>query len=236
MKIVTAVEASKNEKIGLVHATYVPQVNTCPPTCPFRDEGCYAESGKTGIITRRLNKAVEATGATGLEIAQAQAIAIDENLSGRLDLRQKVVGDTPSNEAATITSEAALKRLARHKRTSWEYTHNWRNLDRKAFGKVSVLASCETVEGVIEARDQGWSAAVVVDQFPNAGTFELGGGQKAFACPQQTHGVQCVDCRLCLRENEGYLERRNISIAFEAHGARYKNIQQRGTLVQIGSL
>lgn len=231
MKVATAVEVSRNHKLGLCHATYVTQAS-CPPDCKFLGEGCYAENGHVGIITRRLNAA--AVGASLIDIAQAEAIAIEEDLSGRLDLRLRVVGDSPSNEAAALVSEAAAKKVARHRNSVWAYTHNWRKLDQKSFGTTSVLASCETLEGVEQARDAGWNAAVVVDHFPHSGTFDLGNGQKAFACPNQTHGISCVECRLCTRPD--LLKRRNISIAFEAHGSRGKHIGRLGNLVQMGSV
>jgi hypothetical protein len=234
MELAKAVELSSNAKIGPCHATYVTQASC--PDCAFKEKGCYAEAGHVGIITRKLNNnARDTPGLTARDIAEAEADAITQKLSGSLDLRIHVVGDCTTPEAAEIVSTAASRKTPRD-RKAWSYTHAWRDVPREAWGKVSVLASCEAPEDVTQAREQGWATAVVVDKFPNAGAFKLPNGEKAFACPQQTHGVQCVKCRLCLKESDGYLHRRGMAIAFEVHGSGTKKIKANNKLVQMGSL
>ena len=56
---VIVVENSGDRKLsdgkGLgVSATYAPQ-QTCPQTCPLMKNGCYAEVGRVGLHTHRLN-------------------------------------------------------------------------------------------------------------------------------------------------------------------------------------
>jgi hypothetical protein len=235
MRTAFAVEASQASKLGLVHATYASQA-TCPVTCSYRGAGCYAESGRVNIRTLELNKNAEAAGVTPLDVAREEAAAIEEDLSGRLDLRLHVVGDCPDSECAAEVAKAAVKKMRRHKRSAWSYSHAWKDVDRTAWQGVSVLASCENLEQLDEALDLGWSASIVVDKFPHSGIFELPSGKKAFACAHQTHGTQCVDCRLCLRGDQ-YLRRRGIdAIAFEVHGSGAKQIKSKHTLVQLGSL
>src|SRR5262245_8197094 len=93
MKIATATEISDNAKTGRVSATYAAQAS-CPTTCPFLRNGCYAELGASfaGFTTNRLNKAAAADGARALEVAKAEAAAI-ATLSGKRPLRLHVVGD-----------------------------------------------------------------------------------------------------------------------------------------------
>lgn len=212
-----AVEVSRNEKTGVCHATYASQTS-CPP-CPLKGAGCYAEHGPMGVHTHRINKAAQ--GATPLQVAEAEAHAIRNTLSGRLDLRLHVVGDCASNEAASLVSEAALETL-KPGREAWSYTHAWKNVDRASWGGVSVLASNETTAGVKEAQGKGWATALIVTKFQDTRLYEKD-GLKILPCPQQAHPekkVQCVDCRLCF--DDARLAAKGITIGFEAHGSRFK--------------
>lgn len=235
MRTAFAVEASQASKLGLVHATYASQVS-CPASCSYRGAGCYAESGRVNIRTMELNRSAEFLRASPLDVAEEEAIAIEEDLSGRLDLRLHVVGDCPTTECAAVVAEAAAKKMRRHKRSAFSYTHAWKEVDRKAWEGVSILASCENLPQLDEALDSGWSASLVVDQFPNSGKFTLPSGRTAFACPHQTHGITCCDCRMCLRGSK-YLKSRGIdAIAFEVHGSGARKIRSAQALVQLGSL
>jgi hypothetical protein len=40
---------------------------------------------------------------------------------------------------------------------------------------------------------------------------------KILPCPEQTTGVSCADCKLCMRDD--YLRDAGITIAFAAHGS-----------------
>lgn len=220
---VSAVNISKNEKVGIAHATYVSQ-KSCPTTCPLLNAGCYAEHGNIAFHLRRMNKAAEALGA--LELARLEADAIEAKLSGSLDLRIHVVGDCTTNEAASIVSQAALSKL-RSSKKPWSYSHAWRSVDRSAWGDVSVLASCETPAQVVEAQDRGWATAMIVDKFQGDKLY-TDGQLKVLPCPNQTREVKCVDCRLCLGDTR--LRDKGITIGFAAHGSRFKKVQ---ALVQL---
>lgn len=212
-----AVELSRNAKLGLVHATYASQ-ESCPSSCPLRDNGCYAESGHTAFQTRRLNQA--SVGASPLDVARAEAEAIRGTLSGRLDLRLHVVGDCATSEAAATVAEAALSTLKPGRR-AWSYTHAAADVERAAWGKVSVLASCETPTQVKAAQDAGWATAIILPQFAQDGLHEVA-GLKVLPCVNQTRGVQCVDCRLCF--NDARLRDKGITIAFTPHGSGAKRV------------
>lgn len=212
-----AVEASDNMKTGLVHATYASQ-NSCPSSCPLRGNGCYAESGPMAIWTRRVNTA--GLDADPLEIALAEAEAISERLSGRHHLRLHVVGDCATNEAAAIVSEAALYVLKKG-RKAWTYSHAGADVERRAWGRVSVLASAERPEQVLALQDKGYATAMVIDRFDSDKLF-VRDGIKILPCPNQTRGVKCTECRLCLDDNRLHANR--ITIGFTPHGSRFKRV------------
>src|SRR5215510_10150128 len=162
----TAVETTDNAKLGPISATYASQAS-CPRSCPWYGNGCYAERGMVAWQTRRLNRSA-VRGA--MRIAQAEARAIDVLTGDRL-LRLHVVGDARTDAAARELGAAAERysrrgNAPRRGRKVWTYTHAWRTVARQSWGEaVSVLASVETVREAREAMAKGYAAAVVVSAF-----------------------------------------------------------------------
>jgi hypothetical protein len=211
--LVVGVLKSDNRKIGNVATTYASQAS-CPKSCPFFNNGCYAESGFTGFTTRRLNKATTDF-TTEQDVANSEASVIDR-MSGKLPLRLHVVGDCATPEAAATVSAAAGRYIERGGQKVWTYTHAWRKVNRKHWGKVSVLASTESVHGIRMARKRGYAAAIVVESHPADGKAYTLDGEKIIPCPEQTRGLTCDQCRLCW--NDESLKKRKATIAFAAHG------------------
>jgi hypothetical protein len=212
-----AVENSANAKLGPCSATYASQAS-CPRSCPWRGNGCYAEHGRVAYQTRRLNRSA-ARGA--LRIAQAEARAIDRLTGDRL-LRLHVVGDARTDAAARVLGAAAGRYSRRgnapHRgRKVWGYTHAWRDVARQSWGDaVSVLASVETVRDARAAMAKGYAAAVVVSAFERPSAYRID-DVTVVPCPQQTRKVTCRDCGLC--RDDARLLARGLVIAFEAHGS-----------------
>src|SRR5581483_10267455 len=72
-----AASKSQNRKLGNAATTYVAQVS-CPKSCPLYDGGgCYAESGRVGLVTNQLNEAAKARGGGPREAALDEAAKID---------------------------------------------------------------------------------------------------------------------------------------------------------------
>lgn len=231
--MIITVEESSNSKTGPVSTTYAPQAS-CPQSCPLRDAGCYAEGGLVGIHTRQVNRAARAASkrqTTSAAIAAAEARAIDK-LSGQRPMRLHVVGDARTTAAARILAAAANRYMAKAGQVVWTYTHAWRTVARRAWDKISVLASTEQLSDAKLAMRQGYAVAVVVAQHPVDGKAWVDGetGLKVIPCPAQTRqAVQCVDCKLCWRD--GWLRESGAVIAFESHGYRKRMVAE---LVQIG--
>jgi hypothetical protein len=200
----TAVEVSGNKKIGRVSATYASQ-GSCPNDCALRGAGCYAESGRMGIITGQLNLAEDTR-----PIADVEAEAIDK-LTGRMPLRLHVVGDCATDDAARTVRAAVDRYTKRGGGKAWTYTHAWREVERVSWGSVSVRASVERVEDIKVARERGYPAAIVVDRHESDKRYTIG-GEDVVPCPEQTRGKTCEECRLCWGGN--------VTVAFAIHGAR----------------
>lgn len=214
-KPATFVVRSENQKTGPCSNTYAGQ-STCPKSCAFRGKGCYAELGHTGIVTSRLNRAKKGA----LYTIQFEAKLIDAiPKPGAMDLRVHVVGDCPTPECASIMGSAMVRYEKRTGRKAWTYTHAWRNIPASAWQGANVLASCESASDVRHAHAMGYATAMVV---PRGGKAPA--GIKALPCLFEKKGMQCIECRLCLRSEP--LRKAGVTIAFGAHGAMFKSVER----------
>lgn len=217
--IVTAKEITENKKLGVMSTTYAAK-QSCPKACPFKESGaCYGSSGPISFHWGKLTRNAEAQESSVKAIAKAEAKAID-GLSGKFDLRLHTLGDCQTDEAAKVVSAACERYMARGKKVAYSYTHAWRTVSRESWGKVSILASCETSKDVQAAKDRGYATAMVVQSFQKDTAYEQD-GMKMVPCPEQTgRAKSCDECRLCL--NAEKLKTAGITIAFAAHGPTKK--------------
>ena len=228
-KAAIAIENSANAKLGAMSTTYAaPQ--SCPKTCPFLKGGCYTMSGRVAIIRKRLH------GKNPLEIARKEAAAID-GLTGDRHLRIHTAGDCRTPVAARTVASAAERYMRRGGRKAFTYTHAWRDVPRKSWGKVSVLASCETADAVRRAMGRGYGAAIVLgeEEKPAAkraacrpesclkcrACIEVRDGVKVLPCPKQTGRMKnCAACRMCMLDKE--LKKARTAVGFFVHGPTRK--------------
>ena len=235
--LASATERSRNQKIS--HPTsgsWASITNASQQSCPdcaLKGAGCYAENGHAAYTTRRLNRSGPAT---PLQIAQAEASAIDR-LSGRYPLRLRGVGDNKTNAAARVVSESVARYIKRGGQKVWGYTHAWRNVDVEAFGRASIVASCDSVGDIPQANAHGYPAALVVPQFTThkrnsngvkggvpclqqtggtAESFAVRGGKDRAAFETLRKVSHCIPCGLCF--NAAGLLKTGTTILFEAHG------------------
>lgn len=221
-KLAVFVELSKNAKVGPAAATYAPTNASCPKSCPLAGRGCYAEGGHVGLVTRRLNEA--AVGATPLQVAKAEAAAIDSGRAFGQALRLHVSGDCRTEPAARAVSAAAVRFRMRGGGQVWTYTHAWRRVPRVAWAGVSVLASCDRPSQGLAALARGYAPAVTVSHHTSE-RATVSHGVEWIPCPNQTRGVTCTECRLCW--NADVRERAGQGIAFAAHGEKGRALAKR---------
>lgn len=211
VSLVLRTEASKltTSKLGRpVAVTHVTQ-STCPSGCPWFDSGCYAQLGPEGRVTRRLavsegergsasadSRALSASLEEARQIWAAAARSIEEpgNIRG-VPLRLRVVGDVAGALGALVTGRAAGAWVARGGGAPWAYTHRAFEIDRRVWGPVSVMASCETDAQVAEATRRGYVPALVRD-------FDAPRPEGGIPCPQQTgKRADCASCMACSRDD-----------------------------------
>lgn len=209
-------EKTDNKKTGPVSVTMASQA-TCPTTCPWFRSGCYAESGPMGIHTKRLtNNPI--TDPLAISYAQARGVL---GLSGKSPLRLNIVGDFPTDECVEIIGQAAEEYSKKCGSKVWAYTHAITK--RKHWKNVSVLRSCENLEQVEKAFEDGFAAALVVKEFIHTKAYKLNNNLIGIPCPQQNGKTEnCKSCKLCFNDN--YLRENRKVILFASHGTAKKKM------------
>lgn len=236
-------ESSSNKKIagkGKVSATYAATNITCPSSCSLRHEGCYAEYGPVGLHVMRLNE--QATpGMRPEAVARVERDAMkaafkggripQDGAAGGRDLRLHVSGDARTRRSAKILAEGVRNWLKRGGGTVWSYTHGWKVVPRKDWGKTSILASMEDPALAKEARKRGYAPALVVGEHKSDKAYQVEGSDVTWipCVAQIKEGVACSDCRLCMKAD--WLRDTNRGIAFAAHGVATKKIRKHLTVL-----
>ena len=215
-KPVIVMEVTENKKLGFMSTTYA-AIDSCPSDCPFKkSKACY---GMRGPISW---KWLKLTGSP-MMIAKAEAAGI-RSLTGLRDLRIHTLGDCSTDKTAKIVSEAAEVFMHKRNKKAFTYTHAWKTVSRKSWGKVSVLASCETPAEVRRAKALGYATAMVVPKFDSSVAYMVD-GIKIVPCPEMTgKAANCEVCRLCMQDDK--LKAAGVTIGFAAHGpeTRMKNV------------
>ena len=226
--------STNNAKIGAAATTYAPIKNTCDPSCPFLNDGCYGQNGPVAIHGKRLETTFDGVGADTVALWEAAEIR-DHGARMRfpMPLRLHTFGDCRTEFAARVVSDASRS----WKGPVWTYTHAWRNVPRERWNRVSVLASCESLAQAKEAMKAGYAAAIVVNEHPADGRAykaitadDPHNEVRVIPCPEQTRGIKCTDCRLCWDDSK--LLAGSSVIAFAAHGAGAKKARKHLTVVR----
>lgn len=205
-------------------ATYRPIRQTCRASeCALHPDaggGCYVARGRTSFHNGRLEDVAESAGATALAITRAEAalihgFAIAQTHAPGLDLRLGVTGEVsgPRGVRSLATAAAHWRRLVGGQ--VWTYTHAWRRILRSTWGVISALASVDTPAEIARAKRRGYVPAITVPRHEGTAPFTLPDdptGTRFIRCPNETFGLACVECRLCL--DDGRLRERNMGIAF----------------------
>ncbi len=113
----------------------------------------------------------------------------------------------------------------------WCYTHAWKNVARKHWGQTSILASIESTKQAKKAMKKGYAPAIVVPTHISDKGYKLAGSDVTWIpCPQQTLGIACTDCGLCMNA-DGLLKSKR-GIAFAIHGTGTKKALRKLEVVQ----
>ena len=209
---------SNNSKVGPMAVT-TSTATTCPAACPFRDNGCYAESGPLKLHWMKVTK-----GERG-DIWFKFLDKIKELPAGS-KWRHNQAGDLPSDNAQDLDSIkcADLARANIGKR-GFTYTHydvldNFQNaiivnsMNNLGF-TVNVSANnLDHADKLCDLNIAPVATVLPIEQTTNTVTPK---GRKVVVCPATyKDNVSCSDCMLCQKRD------RKVIVGFPAHGTGKK--------------
>lgn len=218
------IRQSENSKTGGIPVTYS-QRETCPESCPWQGNGCYAESWPVALHWRRVADKGGSLAALCRSIA-----ALPE---GQL-WRHNIAGDLPG--LGESIDARALRKLVRanYGRLGYTYTHKKTaralNLARRATrAGFAVNISCDSIAEVDSMMARGLLCAVVMPSDAPRRTITPA-GNIIEQCPATYSGseITCADCKLCARTN------RRVAVGFPAHGSRYRSIDLKLERINYG--
>lgn len=209
---------SENTKTGPLPVSTTSK-DSCPSTCPFMGNGCYAEVGKLAIHWRQVSQ-----GERGMSWDDfCDAI---EKLPENQLWRHNQAGDLPGKK--NRINRTMLRQLveAQLGKRGWTYTHydvtsnttvalhNVEAVKEANAGGFAVNVSCETPEQVDIAISRGLPAVIALPR--NAPhRSKTPGGAPIVVCPAQTQEyMTCAVCKLCAKSE------RKVVVGFLAHGIR----------------
>ena len=203
---------SSNAKTGPI-AVSTSSRATCSPSCPFFENGCYAESGPLLLHWRKVTE-----GARGVSF-KAFTEQLRKLESGRL-FRHNQAGDLPHTMGRISRSfvksiVASVKHLK-----AFTYTHHdvklgenlslLRYANRNGF---TINVSTESESAADDAISAGLPAVLVAPGDETRTTWHTPAGNTVLVCPaQRSDTTTCADCKLCHHRG------RRVVIAFLAHG------------------
>lgn len=209
---VTFVLESKNRKTGFIPAS-ITSSETCPPSCPFFNSGCYGEASLLRHHWRR-------TAATGLNWKQfCQHIS---DLPPGTIWRHNEVGDLPGVGEETDFVRLMQLVAANFGKRGFTYTHK-RGFELLSAVKTACLygfainVSADNLRQADDFFDEGVPVVVVISSTVQTRNFETPRGRRVVVCPATYSEITCQQCKLC-----AVVHRKSI-VGFPAHGGR-KNL------------
>ena len=213
------VPRSANVKVGPIPVTNS-TMDSCPPSCPFLNNGCYASAG----FHTRLNWEKVTAGTRGTDWK-----GLCDKVSGLADgstWRHNVSGDLPhQNEVIDAEMVSDLVEANRGKR-GFTYTHHRTDIPanlqtiRKANDEgFTVNLSANDVAHADELLELNAGPVVCVVAEDQLKGFRSPAGNRVVICPAVTKdSVTCSSCKLCA------VPERSVIVAFPAHGTGKKKI------------
>jgi len=207
---------SRNKKTGTIPVSTT-SADSCPPSCPFMNNGCYAKSGPLAIVWKQVDD-------IGTDLATF-CDTITNFPDGQL-WRHNQAGDLPG-QGETIDAKAlgAIVKANRGKR-GFTYTHknpfvkgNANAIAKANRDGFTINLSGNNLDHADKLADL--NIAPVVTVLPSDGTSTTTpAGRKVVQCPATSRDdVSCKTCQLCQRQ-------RDVIVGFPAHGSSYRKANE----------
>lgn len=211
---------SANAKTGPIPVS-VTESDTCPLTCPFYGDGCYAETGPLGLHWGKVSRGER--GMPWSMFCDAVATMPDGQL-----WRHNAAGDLPGD--GTLIDREALDMLldANAGKRGFTYTHYLPHHPGNALAIVNanlcgltVNLSANSIEEADDLADLGLAPVVCIMPMDATSNTKTPKGRTVVVCPAtQRDDVTCESCQLCQRP-------RTTIVGFPAHGIHKKRISIR---------
>lgn len=222
---------SSNKKTGDIMQSYSSR-STCPESCVFKNNGCYAEGTHTRMVWNRCEDKTDARyviNAENLKLCLLEgvfsklrknptrdSILFRHNVAGDMAIEGTSILDVNRVDAISKAVEEANKVVGIIK--GYTYTHckidiNSSDIIHDAAKRGFLInASCETAEEARHAKALGINA-VIASVNPKETERELKAlGMYGVQCPAQVkEGMDCNRCKLCAKN-------RKAVIIFAVHG------------------
>lgn len=228
---------SGNKKTGRIPVSISPR-STCPDSCPFKQNGCYAKYGPMAMHWRNVEKNGKSW-PTFIEMVQ--------DLKPGTLWRAHSAGDLPnegSNPDSISRTALGLLVFANQGRKGFTYTHkpctpeairhmckvqerspvqaDWQlmrdNRAAVADANLNGFTVNLSMNSISELDDFGLGTLPVAVVIPERTAsfepreFKTPGGNQVVVCPAQWRETTCEDCGLCQKST------RRFAIGFHAHG------------------
>ena len=208
---------SKNVKVGKMAVT-TSTATTCPTSCPFKSNGCYADSGPLKLHWDKV---------TRKERGDDWATFIDKikDLPTGSKWRHNQAGDLPGDMEKLDNEKCIELAKANKGKRGFTYTHydvldNFQNaitvniMNHLGF-TVNVSANnLEHADKLCDLDIAPVATVLPIDQTTNTVTPK---GRKVVVCPATYKDeVSCASCMLCEKWD------RNVVVGFPAHGTSKK--------------
>ena len=209
---------SNNKKCGPIPVTTTSS-GSCPPTCSFKGNGCYAEAGPLALHWRAVDAGKR--GGTLAELCAKIAALPRHQL-----WRHNQAGDLPGVQGQLDPGAVRQLAAASKGRRGFTYTHyrptapNQEIVRRANKAGFTINWSAETLEEAdyFAALDSGPVVCVLpIDQ--TKPTFTPA-GRTVIVCPAVTGNTDCLNCGICQQQD------RKAIVGFPAHGSGAKRVQK----------
>ena len=209
---------SGNAKTGPIPVTTTSS-DSCSPTCSFKGNGCYAESGPLAMHWRAVTAGKR--GGT-LEELCAKITALPRHQLWR----HNQAGDLPGHQGEL--DPGAVRRIAEANkgRRGFTYTHyrptamNREIVARANKAGFTINWSAETLEEADEFAALSAGPVVCVLPADQLTPVRTPAGHHVIVCPAVTGNTDCLNCGICQQRD------RQAIVGFPAHGSGAKRVQK----------
>jgi hypothetical protein len=212
------VHSSGNSKTGPMPVSGTSK-DSCPISCPLRNNGCYAATGRINLSWLKLNK----SGLTFNELILNIKLIQKGNI-----WRCNVMGDFPSKNGKINSKQLKSIISANYGKRGFAYTHHEvlgeskenihnRNLiDFANKNGFTINLSANNLRHADKLADLNIGPVAVVTPINAPKTLFTPKGRKVIQCPATyKEGVTCLSCQLCQKQ-------RSVIVHFPAHGVAKK--------------